>query len=131
MATAMSKMGRFLPGLKALILAPSQVVVRDVPEIASQLGIGVIQLSKFKTTVRKDSHFMATAMCKDSHLQVGPCGQQRLCQKTSRLSVAHLLKIVLHSDHVVELEVTDWAGESDLTVTSSGDLSAPTSASRP
>ena len=51
--------------------------------------------------------------------------------KTSRLSEAHLLKIVLHSDHVVELEVTSWAGESDLTVTPSGDLSAPTSASRP
>ena len=75
MATAMSKMGRFLPELKALILAPSQVVVRDVPEIASQLGIGVIQLSKFKTTVRKDSHFMATAMYKDSHLQEAACGQ--------------------------------------------------------
>ena len=75
MATAMSKMGRFLPGLKALIVAPSQVVVRDVPEIESQLGIGVIQLSKFKTTVRKDSHFMAPAMCNDSHVQVAPCGQ--------------------------------------------------------
>ena len=46
-----------------------------------------------------------------------------LPKKNSRLSKAHLHKIALHMDHVVELEVTDWAGESDLTVTLSKDSS--------
>ena len=43
--------------------------------------------------------------------------------KIVRPSKEHLFKIALHLDHAVELEVTDWAGESDLTVTLSKDSS--------
>ena len=50
-------------------------------------------------------------------------GSKDPAKENSRLSKAHLHKIALHMDHVVELEVTDWAGESDLTVTLSRDSS--------
>ena len=43
--------------------------------------------------------------------------------KTVRPSKEHLFKIALPMDHAVELNVTDWAGESDLTVTLSADAS--------
>ena len=43
--------------------------------------------------------------------------------KIVRPSKEHLFKIALHLDHAVELEVTDRAGESDLTVTLSADSS--------
>lgn len=49
--------------------------------------------------------------------------------KNVRLSNAQIPKIALSRDHVEELEVTDWAGESDLTETLSGDRTAVTSTS--
>ena len=107
--------GRLFTGLKALKIG----LAREDRSLLVFPGLKI-------TTVRKDSHLPSTLACKDSHLGRHRGSRDSAKEKVVRPSKEHLFKIALHLDHAVELDVTDRAGESDLTVTLSAASSLST-----